>query len=168
MTKVVIVDVDDNVIGAMDRKEAVEKQQIVRILLFNSQGNLFLQKRGLNVNYPGLWDQSVGGHVDEGKDYLTAARRELNEEIGLDNIELEEIAHYYSDFEYNGNTMKRYSSLYTALSDQSLKLDPTEVADGKWVTLDELDNMIITNTDQFTQGFIKAYKLYLSLKDKSF
>jgi isopentenyldiphosphate isomerase len=166
MTKVVVVDVNDSVIGAMERKDAIERRQIVRvirILLFNSRGALFLQKRGPNVSYPGLWDQSVGGHVDEGEDYLTAARRELNEEIGLDDVELKEITKYYSDFEYEGRTIKMFNSLYTAISDKPLKLNPAEVADGKWVTLSKLDRLIKSNTKEFSQGFIKAYDLYLSL-----
>ncbi|QQS18747.1 hypothetical protein IPL68_01565 [Candidatus Saccharibacteria bacterium] len=46
MTKVAIVDKNDNVIGAMDRQDAVSQGQIVRIVrivLFNSKGQIFIQ-----------------------------------------------------------------------------------------------------------------------------
>jgi isopentenyldiphosphate isomerase len=169
MPKVVIVDSEDNVIGAMERSEAIARKQIVRIvrvLLFNSKGQLFMQKRGPNVNFPNLWDQSVGGHVDEGEDYLVAARREMEEEIGLKGVNLKEVARYYTEFEYEQGAFRRFNMLYTALSDDPLKLNPDEVAGGKWVTLSELDEMITVAPENFTQGFIKTYGVYKSFTNQ--
>lgn len=163
MPKITIVDENDRVIGAMDRAEATAKEQIVRIvrvLLFNSRDELFLQKRTQHVTYPGLWDQSAGGHVDEGEDYLTAAKREANEEIGLSGVELKQIAYYYSEFEYEGRKRKRFNTLYTTVSDMPLTLNPDEVADGKWISSTELNKWIEAEPEKFTNGFIHAYKLY--------
>ena len=56
----------------------------VHILVFNSQVNLFLQKRSLiKDENPGLWDTSAAGHLDSGEDYLNCAKRELKEELGI-------------------------------------------------------------------------------------
>jgi isopentenyldiphosphate isomerase len=164
--KVAIVDENDQVIGAMNRAEAVEQGKIVRIvriLLLNSKGELFIQKRAENVDYPGLWDQSAGGHVDEGEDYLTAAKRELLEEIGLKDVKLKEITRYYSEFEYKDRKRRRFNTLYASVSDAPLKLDPEELAGGKWVSQTELDQMMADNPQNFTKGFINAYNLYKNI-----
>ena len=56
----------------------------VHVLVRNSAGELFLQKRSKNkFTQPGKWDASVGGHVDPGESYETAALREMEEELGL-------------------------------------------------------------------------------------
>ena len=43
----------------------------VHILVFNSAGQVFLQKRSMSKDtHPGTWDSSTSGHVDSGEDYL--------------------------------------------------------------------------------------------------
>ncbi len=63
----------------------------VHIVVFDAQGkNILLQKRSLAKDIqPGKWDTAVGGHVDAGESIEAAARRELAEELGVDNAELE-------------------------------------------------------------------------------
>ena len=55
------------------------------VVIFHPDGErLLLLKRSRNKDIqPGKWDTAVGGHVDCGEDYLTAARRELREELGV-------------------------------------------------------------------------------------
>ena len=56
----------------------------VHVLVFNSRGEIFLQKRSMTKDRePGKWDSSSSGHVDSGEDYDACAVRELREEIGL-------------------------------------------------------------------------------------
>jgi isopentenyl-diphosphate delta-isomerase len=56
----------------------------VHIWLFTTDAKVLLQKRGLNKKvFPGLWDISVAGHIGAGESILTAAKREVFEEIGL-------------------------------------------------------------------------------------
>jgi 16S rRNA (adenine1518-N6/adenine1519-N6)-dimethyltransferase len=61
------------------------RHRATHMLLFNAAEELFLQKRSIwKDRNPGRWDSSAAGHVDSGEDYLTAARRELHEELGID------------------------------------------------------------------------------------
>src|SRR5438128_2431355 len=56
----------------------------VHVLVFNSKGDLFLQKRSMKKDRePGVWVSSCSGHVDSGETYDETAVRELREEIGL-------------------------------------------------------------------------------------
>lgn len=82
-----VVDEQDHVIRA-ETRETVHVNNLlhraVHMLLLNNKGELFLQKRSLwKDRNPGLWDSSAAGHVDSGEEYLTAARRELEEELGI-------------------------------------------------------------------------------------
>ena len=82
-----IVDEDDEVVGSKTRREIHQaglRHRAVHILVFNTQGHVCLQKRSMtkDVN-PGAWDTSSAGHVDFGETYETAAKRELEEELGI-------------------------------------------------------------------------------------
>ena len=52
-------------------------------------GNILLQKRNMTKDIqPGKWDTAVGGHLALGEDFETGAKRELAEELGIDDAEL--------------------------------------------------------------------------------
>ena len=47
---------------------------VIAVFLFNSHGEIFIQKRAYTKNHnPGLFDKSIGGHIQEGDtpDYTT-------------------------------------------------------------------------------------------------
>lgn len=58
--------------------------KVVHVLVFNGSGKLLLQKRSMNKDVaPGKWDTSVGGHVAPGEEIIAAAKREMEEELGI-------------------------------------------------------------------------------------
>lgn len=57
----------------------------VHIWFFTTNKKILLQKRALTKKvFPGLWDISVAGHISAGESVLSAAKREVFEEIGLE------------------------------------------------------------------------------------
>ncbi|MDH3859471.1 MAG: NUDIX domain-containing protein, partial [Gammaproteobacteria bacterium] len=66
-----VVDENDNIIAVKTRGEIHAEclmHRAVHILVFNSAGELFLQKRSLSKDeQPGKWDSSAAGHVDSGE-----------------------------------------------------------------------------------------------------
>ena len=56
----------------------------VGIALFNNEGKVFVGER---IDTPGAWQMPQGG-IDPNEDLMTAALRELKEEIGTDKAEL--------------------------------------------------------------------------------
>src|SRR3990172_7021722 len=89
-----VVDKDGNVLGLAKRSEIHGNpslvHRVVHVLVFNSKGDLLLQKRSMNKDVaPGTWDTSVGGHVNPGEDIPEAARREMKEELGIADCRLD-------------------------------------------------------------------------------
>src|SRR5215468_9128241 len=82
-----VVNDRDEVIDRRPRSEVHRlglRHRAVHVLVFNSRGEIFLQKRSMKKDrQPGLWDSSASGHVDSAEDYDACAVRELEEEIGL-------------------------------------------------------------------------------------
>ncbi len=82
-----VVNERDEVVGQAPRSEVHAKKLLhraVHVLVFNSRGQLFLQKRSMTKDTAkGKWDSSASGHLDSGEDYNVCAVREAWEEIGL-------------------------------------------------------------------------------------
>jgi isopentenyl-diphosphate delta-isomerase type 1 len=88
-----VVDARGTVVGSAPRSELHGNpallHRVVHVLVFNSRGQLLLQKRSQSKDVaPGLWDTSVGGHVVPGEDAAAAAQRELTEELGVPMADL--------------------------------------------------------------------------------
>ena len=60
------------------------KVKTIRVVLLNSQGRIYLQKRSSLKNYnPSLYDKTVGGHVPTGYSFENATTKECAEELGF-------------------------------------------------------------------------------------
>lgn len=164
--KILIVDEDNIPVGSADRHKAHSSgkiHRIVRLFLFNTKGELFLQQRSMTVdNYPGLWDQSAAGHVDEGESNEDALRREALEEIGIHLSNIKEVGTYYSENSrtMDGKNMRRFNTLYTAISDKEVAIDHDEVMAGRWVSLQEIDQLIAQHPEKYTNGMKRALDFY--------
>ncbi|HEX6101059.1 MAG TPA: NUDIX domain-containing protein [Thermoanaerobaculia bacterium] len=111
-----------------------------------SDGRVLLQRRALaKENWPGLWDISVAGHVSAGESAMDAAIRETHEEIGL-LIAPEDLIHIgtlrYSTRLRDDYVENEFHEVHIVRRDvdlSTLTLDPAEVAEVRYVGLDELE-----------------------------
>jgi 16S rRNA (adenine1518-N6/adenine1519-N6)-dimethyltransferase len=85
-----VVDENDRIVDRAPRGEVHAKNlrhRATHIFIFNARGEIFLQRRSVwKDQAPGCWGSSAAGHVDHGEEYLTAALRELDEELGLRGV----------------------------------------------------------------------------------
>lgn len=115
--KLEIVDYDGNVIGLAKRSELHRNpsliHRVVHVLVFNNRGDLLLQKRSLKKDVaPGKWDTSAGGHINPGEDALAAARREMEEELGIKGCELRFLYSYIFSNQQESELVNTYSCVY--------------------------------------------------------
>ncbi len=165
MSKIIVVDKNDIVIGPMDRDEATAKeliQRIVRIFVFDEKERVYLQRRSKGKEiFPDTWDPSASGHVDEGETYIIAAKRELKEEVGIQRKSLTRIVKYYSDEVYKDLHIRMFNVLYTTeLHKDTIRLNEREVSRGAWFYPQKVDEMIRKAPKEFATGCITAWKKY--------
>ena len=87
-----VVDDEGRVIGKATRGECHSGSKllhpVVHLHVFNSQGDVYLQKRpDWKDIQPGKWDTAVGGHMDYGETPEEALYREVREELGITDFE---------------------------------------------------------------------------------
>ena len=113
---------------------------VVGICIFNSKGEMLIQKRQpFKQGWSGMWDISVGGAAVSGDDNRTAAEREVREELGLE-ISLAGVAPKVS-FTFDSV----FADFYLVNMDvdlNTLRLQPEEVEKVAWADRDKIHNMI--------------------------
>ena len=115
-------------------------RMVVHVCIFNSKGKMLIQKRADDiVRWPSYWDISVGRGASAADTSRQAAEREMAEEIGL-HIDFSDrrpvITVNFSDGFDDFYTIEKDISL------EDLNLQTEEVADVKWATQKEIEDMI--------------------------
>lgn len=163
-----VVDEDDNVIAVRTRGEIHARglmHRAVHILVFNSQGELFLQKRSMSKDeQPGKWDSSAAGHVDSGEDYLDCARREIGEELGIDGAREFELLFKLPASALTGN---EHCMVYRYRFDGPMVLHPKEIDEGSWISPEMLDRRVAQADSELTEALCLIWKRYRDLGRKS-
>ncbi|MDD5251824.1 MAG: NUDIX domain-containing protein [Patescibacteria group bacterium] len=151
-----VVDENDQVVGEAPVEEAHARgfwHRIAAVYLFDEQGRILVQRRADD----GRLDHSAAGHVDVGESYLEAARRELAEELGVKDVNLEEIGVCRS-----AGKSKHWIGVFCCQA-QPVRLEPTEVAGVDWANPKALlEDMRGDDKDQkYTNSFKITLGLYL-------
>ncbi len=158
-----VVDEHDRVVGQATRREVRHqnlRHRSVYVLVFNSEGQLFVHRRTESKDiFPGRWDVAVGGVVCAGEAYDDAARRELQEELGLNGLSLRRLF----PIRYDDRDTRAHGMVYSCTSDGPLQLQASEVAAGEWMDLDVL--LERTQSDRFCPDGLEVLRLYLSRLD---
>src|SRR3989454_12783723 len=135
---VTIVDKQNTLVGAVPRREMRARNLPHRstyILVFNSRGALYVQKRTLTKDvFPGYYDVAAGGVVLAGESYEQGARRELEEEMGIRDVPLA----WLFDFYFADEHTRVWGGAFSCVYDGKVILQEEEVEDVALMTIAEI------------------------------
>ena len=155
--QVILVDENDRELGHMEKLAAHRSGLLHRafsVFIFNSKGQLMLQKRAAGKYHSAnLWSNTCCGHPRPGEELASAARRRLNEEMGLD-LDLSQAFSFTYQAELNdGLSEHELDHVLIGFSDQEPLLSPEE-ASAKWlVDRRELEAELRDHPERFTAWF---------------
>ena len=156
-----IVNERDEVIGRALRSEVHARgllHRAVHVLVFNSRGEIFLQKRSMKKDrQPGVWDSSCSGHVDSGENYDETALRELGEEIGL---HLSAPPQRLFKIDACEETDAEFVWVYRCENEGPFQLHPDEIETGGWFTPGHVSKRIAEKPEEFAPAFILIWKIF--------
>lgn len=140
---VVLVDNNNNPIGTAD-KDTVHTtdtplHRAFSLFLFNSKHQVLLTKRAkTKKTFPGVWTNTVCGHLAPEETSVAAATRRLQEELGIDGVTITDFAPYrYRFADRNGIVENEICPIVIGYFDGDPKPNPEEADEWKWMGWDE-------------------------------
>jgi len=155
--QVILVTPEDQVVGTMPKLEAHEKAVLHRafsVFVLNDRGETMLQQRAAHKYHsPLLWTNTCCSHQRLGETNIEAGKRRLMEEMGFET-ELRELFSfiYKAPFD-NGLTEHELDHVLLGYYSGSPDINPEEVADWKWMGLDEIRQELEEFPDNYTAWF---------------
>lgn len=154
---VILVDENDNPVGAMPKMEAHEKAMLHRafsVFILNANDEVLLQQRA-NDKYhsAGLWTNTCCSHPHPGEDTLDAARRRLKEEMGMEaDLQFVFKFMYKAPFD-NLLTEHEIDHVFIGKTNQLPVINPEEVASYKYMKPEEIKLDMEQNPQSYTVWF---------------
>jgi len=157
-----VVDEKVNVTGSDTRGEchggSMLLHPVVHLHIFNSNGELYLQKRPFWKDIqPGKWDTAVGGHVDFGESIEQALRREAFEELTIAAFEPKPLEPYI----FQSSREREFVHPFVTISDSPIT-PSSETDGGRFWSLEEISESIGKGilTPNFEQEFLDRISKY--------
>ncbi|MEZ4854231.1 isopentenyl-diphosphate Delta-isomerase [Flavobacterium sp.] len=155
--KVILVDINDEPLGLMEKLAAHEQGLLHRafsVFIFNDANELMLQQRAAGKYHsPLLWTNTCCSHQRAGETNIQAGKRRLQEEMGFET-DLTELFHfiYKAPFD-NGLTEHELDHVMIGKYNSSPKINTDEVENWKWISIDALKEDMTANPEQYTVWF---------------
>ena len=114
----------------------------VQCWIVNDEGKILLTQRSKGRLHEGWWEPT-GGCVTAGEDSITGIIRELEEEIGV-KVKPEEL-NFIKTKKEKRKIRSCFRDIYYIRKNipiSDLNVDPVEVCDAKWVSINELSKML--------------------------
>ena len=156
------VDENDRKIGKATRERCHAENLIHRSVMFfvlDGKGRVLVTKRTEDKDFfPGYWSITLGGHVLAGETYEEAAKREIEEEIGLSSTPF-----FIESFPKRIPEERENVKVFGVVTKEDIKLEEAEIAWGDFLEMDELKEKL--ENEKFlpeTEVLLKILKGYLS------
>lgn len=172
MTQVVLVDDHGNEIGLEEKFAAHQKpfplHRAISIVIFDKAKTkmLITQRSAKKPTWPMFWSNAVCSHPYPGESFQEAADRRIFEEVGF-RTKLTEINRFSYEAEMKGGIWgeHEYDAVFEGTYDGEVNPNPDEIADYKWIILEDLKKDLESEPDKFTPWFKLVFDMvYTSAK----
>lgn len=134
-----LVDLSNRIVGEAPRSRVRRENLLHRgvgILVCNGRGQVYVHRRTQSKDvFPGLYDMFVGGVVERGETYESAARREVAEELGIPNADPQ----FLFEHLYQGPLNRSFIHVFRVEWDGPVRHQESEIAWGDWMDHLELE-----------------------------
>lgn len=154
--KLLVVNKKDRIIGAESREKCHQDRGILHrafsILIFNKIGELLLTKRSrFKKLWPLFWDNSCSSHPLKGESYEVAGQKRLKKELGFAcKLKLVDKFFYWARYKNIGSENEICALLIGKHNSQKIRPSSKEIADWRWINLNELRKNIRQNPKKYT------------------
>lgn len=155
--QVILVDENDVPRGTMEKMEAHQKGELHRafsIFVFNSKGDLLLQRRAMDKYHSGgLWTNTCCSHPQPEEILKEAVHKRLKEEMGF-SCALENIFHFVYKAELDNElTEHELDHVFIGYYNENPEINRTEVAEWKYMSIYEIQESIKLYPTLYTAWF---------------
>lgn len=155
-----VVDEHDQVIEVRPRSEVHRLQlrhRATHIFVFRSDGRMLIHLRSpTKEEFPSVWTSSASGHVASGETYHNSAVRELQEELGITAP-----LRFVTKVAACEQTSYEFTELYRADCDAQITIDPEEIQEVRWHTIEEISAQLAATAEQFSPAFQLLFDEFL-------
>lgn len=165
MPKILLVNKQDSELGFEEKIKVHQLGLLHRsfsILVFNSRGELLLQKRAEGKYHSGgLWTNTCCSHQESRGVLIEAAQRRLREEMGI-SCELKEHFHFVYKVSVGGGLIENeLDHVFIGFCDDAPKINKREASSYKYAFIPDIRKDIKENPDSYTEWFKIIIKKYL-------
>ena len=126
----------------------------IAVAIVNDDNKVLMQQRSYKKDKnAGMWDISVAGHISTGQDALSAASREINEEVSIDlgfKVDIKDFRYMFSyrkeDIIREDYIERQFYDFFilrkNGLKEEDIKVQESEVEQVKLVNISELYQML--------------------------
>ena len=134
------------------------RHRAVSVFIFSSRGELMLQQRAAGKYHsPGLWSNTCCTHPRPYEIPIDAARRRLNEEMGICCPLVEIFRFAYAADVGNGLIENEYDHVFFGFTDTHPVINPNEVASWRWSPLGGLVSEMAASPDRYAPWFRSCF-----------
>jgi isopentenyl-diphosphate delta-isomerase len=155
--KVILVDSNDVEIGLMEKMQAHEQAKLHRafsVFLLNNKNEVLLQRRALGKYHcAGMWTNTCCSHPRAGETLQNAVDRRLLEEMGISCKTNWSYSFIYKADVGNGLVEHELDHVFIGRFNEAPQPNAEEVADWKYVSVNELKIDMSNHPDQYTPWF---------------
>ncbi|HLV42705.1 MAG TPA: isopentenyl-diphosphate Delta-isomerase [Brumimicrobium sp.] len=163
---VVLVDKNDQVLGTMEKLKAHEEGRLHRafsVLIFNDKNEMLIHQRAHDKYHcGGMWTNACCSHPRLDETPKEAALRRMHEEMGF-TTEIDYVGKfiYRTEFE-NGLIENELDHVFVGKFNGEPLPNPEEVADYKYIEIEQLKADIKVAPEKYTVWFKKIVEDYLN------